>query len=71
MSVLDAIVDMIRQTYEQGKWEEGHRFFVQVRAFHNTQVVIRFHNMETGLTYDRLYDLSTGQVLAERERPAR
>ncbi len=67
--IIDAVTDMVRSTYQQGKWQDGHRFFVQVRAYHGTQVWLRFHNMETGLTYDRLYDLATGQVIAEKERP--
>ena len=68
VSVLDAVVDMVRNTYQQGKWQDGHRFFVQVRAYHGNQVWLRLFNMETGVTYDRLYDLSTGQVIAEKER---
>ncbi len=71
MTVLDALTDMLRSTHEQGKWAEGQRFFVQVREYRGTQVVIRLHNMETGLTYDRIYDLSTGEVIADRERMAR
>lgn len=71
MTVLDALTDMLRSTHEQGKWVEGQRFFVQVREYRGTQVVIRLHNMETGLTYDRIYDLSTGEVIGERERMAR
>lgn len=71
MTVLDALTDMLRSTQEQGKWAEGQRFFVQVREYRGTQVVIRLHNMETGITYDRVYDLSTGKVIGERERTAR
>ncbi|GBC98310.1 hypothetical protein HRbin17_00812 [bacterium HR17] len=68
MSVLDAVTDMLRSTYEQGKWTDGQRFFVQVRAYQNTQVVIRLFNMETGVTYDRIYDLADGIIVAEREK---
>ncbi len=68
ISVLEAVLDMVRNTYQQGKWQEGHRFFVQVRAYHGTQVWLRLFNMETGLTCDRLYDLSTGEVVTEKER---
>ena len=71
MTVLEAVEDMLRSTYQQGKWAEGQRFFVQVRAYLGSQVQIRLHNMETGITYDRLYDLSTGQVVAEHERASR
>jgi hypothetical protein len=71
MTVLEAVEDMLRSTYQQGKWTDGQRFFVQVRAYLGSQVHIRLHNMETGITYDRLYDLSTGQVLAEHERASR
>ncbi|MCS7188155.1 MAG: hypothetical protein N3B10_12730 [Armatimonadetes bacterium] len=71
MSVLDALTDMLRSTHEQGKWAEGQRFFVQVRAYLGNQVLIRLHNMETGLTCDRIYDLSTGEMVAESERTVR
>jgi hypothetical protein len=39
-----------------------------VRAYQNTQVVIRLFNMETGITYDRIYDLADGIIVAEREK---
>lgn len=71
MTVLEALMDMLRSTYEQGKWIEGQRFFVQVRAYRGNEVLIRLHNMETGLTYDRIYDLSAGKVIADRERMVR
>ncbi|MCS7264490.1 MAG: hypothetical protein NZ805_06625 [Armatimonadetes bacterium] len=71
MSILEALIDMLRSTKEQGKWSEGQRFFVQVRAYLGNQVVIRLHNMDTGSTYDRIYDLSKGEIVAEKERIAR
>ena len=71
LTVLEALTDMVRSTYEQGKWAEGQRFFVQVRAYRGSQVLIRLHNMETGLTCDRIYDLSTDEVVAEHERMSR
>jgi hypothetical protein len=66
MTVLEAVEDMLRSTYQQGKWTDGQRFFVQVRAYFVSQVHIRLHNMETGITYDRLYDLSTGQGVCSK-----
>lgn len=71
MTVLEALMDMLRSTYEQRKWIEGQRFFVQVRAYRGNEVLIRLHNMETGLTYDRIYDLSAGKVIVDRERMVR
>lgn len=71
VTIIEALTDMLRSTYEQGKWADGQRFFVQVRAYLGSQVLIRLHNMETGLTYDRIYDLSTGKIVSERERAAR
>lgn len=71
MNILEAITDMLRITYEQGKWSNGQRFFVQVRAYFGNQVFIRLYNMETGLTCDRIYNLSTGKVVDEKERVAR
>jgi len=71
LTIIEALTDMLRSTYEQGKWVDGQRFFVQVRAYRGSQVLIRLHNMETGLTCDRIYDLSTGEVVAENERTSR
>jgi hypothetical protein len=71
MSVLDAVVDMLKATQQQGKWADGQRFFVQVRAYLGSQVFIRLFNMDTGVTCDRIYDLATGQVVAEQERATR
>lgn len=71
MSILDTLTDMIRSTYEQGKWTDGQRFFVQVRAYLGSQVLIRLHNMDTGLTCDRIYELTTGELVAEHERRSR
>ena len=71
VTVLEAVEDMLCSTYRQGKWTNGQSFFVQVRTYLGSQVHFRLHNMETGVTYDRLYDLSTGQVVAEHERASR
>ncbi len=71
MTIIEALTDMLNSTYEQGKWVDGQRFFVQVRAYLGNQVLIRLHNMDTGLTCDRIYDLSTGKIVAENERKAR
>jgi len=37
MTVLEAVEDMLRSTYQQGKWTDGQRFFVQVRAYLGSQ----------------------------------
>lgn len=71
MRVIDAVMDMLKTTYQEGKWKDGQRFFVQVRAYRGSQVIIRLFNMETGITYDRLYDLTTGKIVGERERGTR
>jgi hypothetical protein len=42
-----------------------------VRAYLGSQVFIRLFNMDTGVTCDRIYDLATGQVVAEQERATR
>ncbi|MGQ9518881.1 MAG: hypothetical protein ACUVTP_02145 [Candidatus Fervidibacter sp.] len=71
MTVIEAVTHMLKSIHEQGKWSDGQRFFVQVRAYSGSQVLIRLYNMETNTTYDRIYDLSTGVIVAERERAAR
>ncbi|MBI4278872.1 MAG: hypothetical protein HY660_10485 [Armatimonadetes bacterium] len=61
MTVMEAAVDMLQHTWDRGKWKDGDRFWVQVRAYREHEVVLRFFNMETGETYDRVYPLTVAR----------
>jgi hypothetical protein len=55
MTVEEAVSDMVRHTREAGKWKPGDRFWVQVRAYTQETLLLRFFNIETAEKYDRVY----------------